>query len=548
MSKNKPLEKSIRDNLYGIPLDDILTPEELLELERKHKEAVFAKSKEREKSKKIVFKPNKKMCVAAICILAGILFLVLIKNPLLARIASRIYVTEAIEETVKKAKDEAEEISKFLFGFDVFDANNINMSVSADSFEDSLDKLTDVSFDIITDVSFNSKEAVGVWNLRKSNESILNLAAYLNDFQAGVNLGNFFSEYWTLPTKGFGKKWNKSGLKSVLYAQQTDDNCDISFSNIFSGEFVSEQTSRQIEKIVNGLLVSGKTKYMGKEEVPSGDKNLKTRKIAFIFSPQQLQSSLVPIAEAVLLDSKFQSISDLPGKEEFANRIEQGCEKLINNIVFDRDVCVYFFEYKGRIVRICTEVGYTENMNNTKFVFDLTFADKKNVLNSISIYIYTGNGADTYAYNLISWGNRGLKGKQFTDNTELNEITANYRRSITNGLVIDYKNNTVTGNILKTDGEAVTDVSYSGTISKKRSAEVVLDNISVNSINKGVRRKVLSEAGISILPKTVNKISVGSKKDILDLDKFEAETYVKKIVETENFKKADDYLKEIFGN
>ena len=130
MKSTKKREIGLGDTLYGIPLDDILTPEEINSMRKDTSAASRKKRRERKKkssNKRIDFNKIKlpeikftKNIINIVCAIAVVLILLLIfKNPIIARIAPKMYIADAFGETVAKVEDETEQIIKSVFGFDL---------------------------------------------------------------------------------------------------------------------------------------------------------------------------------------------------------------------------------------------------------------------------------------------------------------------------------------------------------------------------------------------------------------------------------------------
>lgn len=552
MNRNKPLEEGIRDNLYGIPLNDILTPEEIADLEKERKEAVIKKREKREKKKKEKsFRPefrfDKKYYIIAGAVLALLFVFVLSKDFLSVRITPKMYVSGALEKTADNAKDEMQKLSRFLLGFDISGAKSFNAELNTHFDSDSRQKLSGVASAIKADVNVKGAQATLGWNLEKNAENILNVSVYLNEEELGVNLGNFFSEYWTFPAKEFGRKWNKSGFKNVLYAQSTDDNCDISFSNVFSTELISKENRKTVLKQTEDFYSSSKAKYKGKEELYFGDEKIRAGKISFTFAADTAEEYLKSVSGIILEDEKFKSIPGVKIRGDVVKRYRAILERIHNNIKFDRDITVNFYEYNGRVASIKADIACTENMHDTTYVVEISAPDREKVLNKAKVLVRRINGVDDYTFEFVTSGNKGGRGKVFDDKTVITETTPGGVKSIRNETIVNMKDKTVYGIVLEKEGESTESTSYEGTIEKKKGVKIVLDKVGIQQMVNGETRTIGASADLCLSPGTANKISVGSKRDILDMDKARAESYINKILETDNFKKADDKLKDVFS-
>jgi len=541
VSRNNTSEKGIKDNYYGIPLDDIFSPEELSDLKKERyrvTEKRVKRTKEKQCKKKLEFHLDRKICYIICGVIIFVILTMLANNPVTAFVAPRQYVLSAAEETVSKMLDSFDRVTEGIFGFNIPGFKSMTADLSATVTSDSSGELSDVSVKSILGISKKRKEATLSSVYFKAGERVLTSSAYLNDNEIGVNYAELFGEYLTAPAQSFGEKWNGSGLKKVLYADEIDNECEMSFTNLFLCEkFLSDEGSKKLEKKADKLFSSAKAKYVGKDNAYVNGRNVRARKFKFSFEPTELKDNIIDLCEIILNDSR--KTKCFPGTlhSSIFELVENINSRITDSVDFGQEVVVYFSVYDGVIVEAETKVQYTENLHNAALSFELLFENTKTLTDALKIKYSVDRENDKYSYSLVSSGNHSMKKDLFSDKINIDIVDNGYIKSVSSDLKLDFKNGQAIVAFQENDGDDMTSAEISGTCSKGRGARLKLDSIKVLSAKNGEYREIAANADVAVTPDmSAEKLNVSGKKPILDLDKSEAESYLRKIEDTDNFR------------
>lgn len=552
MAKTNTTEKGIRDNLYGIPLDNIYTPEEISDLEKARVERITKsrrrRSARKQREKKRFAPPTRKQAFIGVAILSALILLMLVKTPLIVRLNPRLYVANTIEDTVKSMAKERVRMTKSLFGFDLLTASDVSAEFEANITADSKDLSTGVSMKGNGQILGKFREASFTTEFSDKNNPFFTMSAYLNEDEAGFNIRELFGEYWTVNTKDYGSKWNNSGFRKALYKDTVSDSADISYSTIFPlTEILTDKSIKAISKQADRGFSSSKGKYVGKGEYNLNGKTVRGRTFRFDFDGEKLKKNVTSILDIALVDEILIGKSDSVYRELFKD-ISELSRRVNDDIVFT-DVYAMVGEYDGKIISADLVALYTDNMTPAKLEMRFNIGDTDNVCNAVFASVDIKDGSrDTYV-SVSSKGNHAMEKKSFSDKTVLTIVKGANVAEWGVESSVDFKSGETLGRLSKTVNGATSSAEFTGVYKKQGGAGFDFTSINISACEPtGVR--LLSATGKISFGRGVllGRHTPSGKRYILDMDKLDVETYIRKIEETDRYKLAKAKLEGLFND
>ncbi len=559
MKSTKKREIGLGDSLYGIPLDDILTPEEINSMRKDTSAASRRKRRERKKksyNKRLALNKIKlpkikitKNIINIVSAVALVLILLLIfKNPIIARIAPKKYVADAFCETVSKVEYETEQIIENIFGFDLFDKKELTLSANGSIDADSANIANDLSVNIETGFSRKNSNAVARWQCVYGGEELISSTAYINEDEVGISVPQIFSEYWTAPANSFGKEWNESGLRKVLYFDAVGEDADLSFLNTFGRKtFISEQGKKEAERLTKRLISSSKAKYNGKTEIDVNGESKLARSVVFSFAQEDITEYLTGILHLTQEDEELSKVLSAIGKSEQVGLLFDDVSARLANSVIINDARITLAVYKNVVRSAQLDISYTENGKNPRIIALLSSEDLKYLTDNIKFWVDVKGSDKDFSYTLSSSGNHSGGKKVFTDITSVNLVSNGYNYSLNSEVALDFKEGTVNGSITGADIYSTKALSYSGICTKKGGLKLELADVNTSTTGN-YPRKLSGKLNVSIVPDMkISKINTSNKKFILDYSKAEAENYLMRLEQTDSVKKIVATVNSIFN-
>ncbi len=557
MRNTKKREIGLGDNLYGIPLDDILSPEQLEQMRQNPPVAPKRDRRQRKtKTKKFDIKQIKlpevhftqKIWYIIGTVAAVLILLLSFKNPIAARLTPKLYVSEAMEETIAAISHEANKIVDGIFGFDALGENELTITAEGGVSSDSYGSIANLSMNAQTGYSKKSKNATAKWQYLYGGEEFASSTIYLNNDEIGFNIPQIFGEYWSAPADTFGKEWNESGLRKALYAGAIGEDADLSFSNIF-GEIsvLSPRGMKEAIQLTEKLMSSAIAKYDGKTEIAVNGESKLARNFRFTFTQEDIRQYLASIMQLVLNDDESKKLlSSMNMYDDARDTFEDLSLRLAESIDVSM-AWVDFAEYKGKIMSVFAHVGYTENGVEQAADFGVSSERLKNMIDSVRISYGSTGGDNQFSCSLYTSGNHTADGKVFADTTTITTSTPYYTYTLDSNITLNFKEGKAYGKLTGTDIYSTKTLSYGGTCSKKGGLKLELTNI--NASTTGNAPRVLTgNARFSVVPDMiVDKINPTNKKMILDYSKAEVENYLMRLEETDNVKNFLATIDSIFN-
>lgn len=552
--KSKDKRKvGLGDYLYGIPLEDILTPEQILQMKQKPKNT----SSSRKSSHKSTLHNNKfrkktygkqyefsiprfnvdrKLLTVVLAVIAVMAVFLFVKEPIVSRVAPKYYVKNATESTFRSVNEDIDKAIGEIFGFDLFDKKEVTAEMSLGVTSDTTGKVAGLSVDGRAGYSKKSNELYASWDCAHKDNKLASVGIYANDEEVGFNVPELFGEYWVAPSATFGKEWNNSGLRKVLYKKPMGDEADLSFTNLFrERKFLSKEGRKSFDKYTDELISSANAQYIGKESVTVDGKNRNGRKFTFAFGDEEFRRYLKSVIDTVVNDSEtVMNLSNSGSYDEFCSQMTQISSRLENGIAVD-SATANLVEYNGKIVKVEICILYTENGKQDVVTFDFASENSKNITNCMRLSLSTGENGFSVTYS--TYGNHTVKGKVFEDYSTLIIADGNGTFNLNSNLKLDYKSKIASGVLYVSGTNGNYSVRYSGNCNKKGGLSVDLTNVSVSTGEGGAN--YTGNFHIKVTPKLKDgvKINPTNKKKILELAKPDADVYIQRLENSDNVKK-----------
>lgn len=551
MAKTKTTDSGIRDNLYGIPLNNIYTPEEISDLEKARAERMV-KSRRRRNARKQSGKrrfvpPTRKQTAIGVAILSAIILVMLVKTPFIIRVNPRLYIADVIEDTVKAMAKEREGITKSLFGFDALSAPDVSVNFEGNITADSRDLATGFTVKGNGQVSDKNKEASLNSEYSDDGNPFFSMSLYLNEEEAGVNIRELFGEYWTVKTKNYGVKWNNSGFRKALYKDGVSDTADVSYSKLFPlTNILGDKSIKSVRKQVGKAFSASHGEYLGREEYNLNGKAVRCKTFGFDFDGEDLKKRLVAIFDTVLADEVLIGKSDTVYRELFKD-VTDFSRHIRDDVVFT-NVYLLVGEYDGKIISADLLAEYTSNMTAARVRMRFNLGDTDNICNAIFASVDIEDGSrDVYA-SISSKGNHSMEGKSFSDKTVLTVAKGVNISEWGIESAVDFKNGVTNARLSKSVNGVQSFADFSGTYQKQGGARFDFDTIDISVIEPTGTRVISANGNLSLVKGvTEGRHNPSGKKYILDMDKADVEAYIRKIEETDRYKLAKEKLDGLFG-
>ncbi len=559
MRSTKKREIGLGDNLYGIPLDDIMTPEEINSM-RKDTSATSRRKRRERKRKAESKKPDfnkiklpqikfteKTTYIIAVTATLVLLFLIF-KNPIIARFAPKVYIADAWGETVSSVEDETERIIKNFFGFDLFDKKELSVLANGSVISDSLEVTDGISVDFESGFSQKNRNAIARWRCVHNSEEFFSTSAYMNEEEIGISIPQLFGEYWVAPAKTFGKEWNESGLRKVLYADSLGEDADFSFSNTFGRKvFISKQGKKKAECLTEKFISSAKAKYNGKTEIAVNGNSKLAQSFLFEFRQQDIVEYITEMMSLVTRDNELSKVISSSGKGEQLKLMFNDFSKRLEESIVISDAHLIFSVYKGAVRSVELDITYSENGQSPRIVGLVSSSNLKNITDDINLSLNVSGSDKDFSYTLSATGNHSGADKQFTDTTLVSISKAGYEYSLNSDIALDFKNGSVNGNITGTDNFSSKTLTYNGICAKKGGLKLQLDDVKAD-LSGNQPRSFGGKLNLSIVPDMkTGKINTANKKLILDYSKAEAENYIMRLEQTDSAKKFIVQMNTLFN-
>lgn len=551
MKTTKKRKVGVGNNLYGIPINDILSPDELDAIREDISKTPKKKRERKKKPKKykialpefknISFKFTKKgMYLALILSVLFVVFLIF-KDPVCIRLFPKFYISDSIDNTILKILEEADDCLNNVFGFDLYSSKEASVTFDSKFLNDSHGVANGLSVGGNLGYSRRSKNVSGVLEYSDNGELVTSAYFYLNDKEVGFSLPEITGEYWVAPTETFGEQWNSSGLRKASYKKEIDENTDISFSNIFDGKgFITRSSLKKIAKIKDKAISSSSYKYIGKKSLTVGETERICRNYSFSLRGDNAEKYAQSFIDILLNDDGIRKKLWLLGEEKGTFEKMQDISKRLSESISVGDISGNILVCHDNIAKIWLSATCSENNLNFPFVCELALSDK-NITDDINLKISIG---DNYILELHTLGNRTNKDK-FTDKTYLKISNSTSYKKWENNFVLDFKNESAQGVVSFDDNGNSWEIQYTGKSKSKNNISLELDKVNI-SISGSEPRKISAKFNAKIEPKlNIGKMNGGGKRQILEMNKVDTENHLRYLQENEKMKAFIDVIERL---
>ena len=552
MKTVKKREVGVGNNLYGIPIDDILSPDELDKIRDDIKKAPKIKKAKKPRVKrqlpkikipKITFTPNATRI--SIIVMAVFVLLLIFKGAIFTYIFPKFSVSDALDNTFGKLQKETNMFSDTLLGFDVGSKNESSVNFETLIYKDSLSAVN--GFSLNGNIGFSKKDnnMTALFQCADNDGYITSVASYLNNDEVGFSLPEIMGEYCVAPTNSFGKAWNKSGLRKVVYASEIDEDYDISFSNIFDDEgLLTKKGIKQLAKTKDKFISESSCKYDGKERISIDGKEKKTKTFLVNVAGEESEKFFVSSINTVLEDEAVKKKLAFFGKSSGVFEKLSNIGMRLEESIDLKETALKVFVYDDKVVRVDFSLPFTENNSVSLLDGTIFIKDSKTLLNNVE-FSYKVSGAVNYEFDFVTSGNH-INGKKFLNETVIEKTSDLVNKTLKSNITIDFKKGIVNGNATFLQGDDQTHLDYSGTCDKKGGLTIALNDIKIKT--SGSRnREVTGEINLDIVPRIkTGKINAAGKRNVLELDKAAVEDYLSKLQENENMKRFLSFTDRIF--
>ena len=551
MKTTKKREVGVGDNLYGIPINDILSPEELDAIRNDISKAPKKKREKKKKQKKykvtlpefkkISFKFTKKGMYTALILSVLFVVFLIFKDTALIRIFPKLYISHSVDNTITQIFEETDVCLNNIFGFDLYGSKEVSVVFDGDILSDSHNIANGLSVGGNLGYSRKNKNALGVLDYSDNGKLLTSVSFYLNDKEVGLSLPEITGEFWVAPSETFGKQWNNSGFRKVSYEKEIDENTDISFSNIFDDKGIITQSGlKKMSKIKDKAISSSKFKYMGETKLKVGESERSCRNYSFTLNGDNAEKHVKSFIDVVLNDNGIKKKLWIIGEKTGAIEKMQDISKRLSESITVDDVSGNILVYNGDVSKIWLCASYSENNVIVPLTFELILSDK-NKTDDINLKFSVG---DNYKLELHTLGNRTSK-EVFTDKTYFKISNGISYKKWENSSALNFKDGSARGIIsLDNNGNAFK-IQYSGKNKGKNNISLELDRVDISVWGSEIR-EISARLNTKIEPKlNMGKMNGGGKRKILEMNKLDTENYLKHLQENEKMKAFTDVIKRL---
>lgn len=551
MKSTKKREVGVGDNLYGIPINDILSPDELDAIRNDISKMPKKKREKKQKQKKYTVKlPDfKKISVKFTkkgmytVLILSVLFVVFLmfKDTAFIRLFPKLYISRSVDNTISEIVEEAGVCLDNVFGFDLYGSKEASLIFDGEILNDSSNISNGLSVGGNLGYSRKNKNVAGVLNYSDNGKLLTSASFYLNDKEVGLSLPEITGEFWVAPSETFGKQWNNSGFRKFAYEKEIDENTDISFSNIFDNKgIITRSGLKKMSKIKDKAISSSKFKYVGKTNLKVGESERTCRNYSFTLDGDNAGKYVKSFIDVILDDNGIKKKMWLVGEKTGAIEKIQDISKRLSESISVGDIWGNILVCDGNISKIWLSATYSENNVDIPLTFEIILSDK-NIIDDINLKLSVGSN---YLLELHTLGNRRGK-EEFTDKTYFKISDGTSYKKFENSSVLNFKDGSAKGIVSFDNNGNAFKIQYDGENKSKNNISLALDKVDI-SVWGSETRKISAKLNAKIEPKlNVGKMNGGGKRKIFEMNKLDTENYLKHLQENEKMKAFIDAIERL---
>ncbi len=423
---------------------------------------------EKKKSRKFIYAAAGAVVICAL----GFIF----RDSVLAAVAPKFYFENVLSDTINDITDQYKESREKLYGFDIEDAKESEITVGA-----TLDSVAGQDFNGIggsITIGQSDKDKIFAMSAdaKYDGDTLISGTAVLDDKNIILDIPEILDQCITAPSKNFGKAWNDSFLGKESNVE-LDDNLDLSYSKLIGEkEVLTEESIKQIKKVTKDLVKNAEVDT-SKGSAEADGKTVTTRKATVTIKTDSLEDYLIAVAEIIQDDKNIRSFYPEETLDDFDDAMDQICDGIKQLSDYYEDDFVFTADiYKGRIIKL----SYETEIEGVKLAAEIAFKDSKNPINSISALIEIRAEGEKMSIEMESTGNHIPKKNVYTDETNITiKIPDGDDVAIESSCTLDMSKNTCEGEaVLKANSQKMT-LTYSGSCSNKKGFELKLDDTEI---------------------------------------------------------------------
>ncbi len=496
-------------------------------------------------------KSKKPIIIAIVAVLIlGILFW----DSVLATLSPKLYTQVVLMDTIDEVSDELMKSEKNILGFNIANKKNLTYSVEAILNEVDGRDMNDSGFRFTIKDSASKKKLMLSADAITNGEPIVSGYFMLNNKSMYLDCPELFDQSLSIPSKKFGKAWQKSELAELLEDEsgiKISEDTDLSYSNLFKEkEVLTKKSEKAIKKEIKKLIKASEVeKDKGTAKVDGKTVNTKTYIVSI--DPDDMEDTLENVLGIIEEDKNinkiFEDNKELEAvKDQVFNSlgmaIGAGCDVIEGDIILELQV------YNGKAVVISSEF----KCEGMKFGADVAFENKKNLIDDINAELYMVDGEDKGVVEISSKGNHIAKGKVFTDSTVVvvkaeGETLGKFEHEMT----LDMKKKVYEQElVVSVDGEEAS-VELEGTCSNRKEFKLAINKLKVSGPDGVIPiPEFKGEVSLTIAPKAkFEKINTSKTLNLLEASEKDVEKWGEKVGEkAEKFaEKNEDLFRSGFG-
>ena len=261
-------------------------------------------------------------------------------------------------------------------------------------------------------------------------EDIASIDIKLDDKELLFNIPELFTEVISIPSKDFGKSWNKS-----IFYQETgislEETLDLSISNLeklVKPNKIEKGTQKAYIDALKKMIQNAEYTKNGTESLGIDGKSKQCNKTVMTLKERDIKESIISILDIVKKETSIKdlinTIEDLQGYNnyyggmDFQHEFEEAIEDMKSEVreYFELDrVVMTLYTYDGNIVKSTTDITPDRDYMNETLVLDIELLGGKSMLDDFRLEMKVDR--DGFVYK--SKGNHSGDKNLFYNNTIL---------------------------------------------------------------------------------------------------------------------------------
>lgn len=344
---------------------------------------------------------SKSKWVVVVALVAVVLFAGwMVKGHIMYAISPEFYVKNVFNDTVRGIKKDYFKMQTLLAGAKASNPNNLtnisfdikNVSHTDEWEAQAMQVIKGLGIDLTAILDNKENEYYLTGKYRMKGKELLSLNARLDDNELLLGIPELFDGIVSVPSEGFGYKWNRSIFgKEIFY--EFDDDLDISFSNL-KNTLTSTKTDVETEKsYINALEVMFSNAHYekaGNTNLMVGNTMKKCIKTKIVLKESDVKQGLMRLLDTVKSDNRIKDKANIYYKEFNNHYIEEAIEEIKYEIkeYFEADeIIINLFTNKDQIVKVDFRLVPDRDYKEEKLEIGMEFSGDKNYMDDFKLKI-----------------------------------------------------------------------------------------------------------------------------------------------------------------